>query len=153
NRKLATNLFGWLTDVQSPAVVSSSFTTGSPSRLTFRLDDNLNGTLAREDIRLRNRRTGVAIASRDWSLGIVNGDNFTDGTIKIAGRVTPGPYQLQIDRRQFADDSGNVRTGAIRYAFTIGSASSRRAVTASATFDDTAASFENGFSWLGLWND
>lgn len=142
NATLATNLFGWLTDGQPPAVTTSNFVTGAPSRLTFRLDDNLNGTLAREDIRLRHRRTGAAIAGRDWSLGIVDGDGYTDVTIKIAGRVTPGPYQLQIDRRTFADDSGNVRTGAIRYAFTITastpSSTAVRAVMRSVAFADNS---------------
>ncbi|MGC4031027.1 MAG: hypothetical protein QM754_04685 [Tepidisphaeraceae bacterium] len=102
-----------------------------PSRLTFRLDDNLNGTLTRDDIRMRNRRTGEAIAGRDWSLGLVDGGGYTDVTIKIAGSVTPGPYQLQIDRRKFADDSGNVRTGAIRYAFTIVTVASSRGFASS----------------------
>ena len=118
NRRLATNLFSWVTDHQGPGVTASDFAQGSPATLTFRFDDNLDGTLTRGDIRLRNRRTGAVVASKDWSLAVVDGDGFTNVTITIRSAAA-GPYQLQIPRRAIADDSGNVRSGAIRYAFTI----------------------------------
>ena len=119
NARLASNLFEWVTDHESPAITTSGFSQGGVRRLTFRINDNLNGTLARSDIRLRSRRRGGgAIASHDWSLSIVDGDGYTDVSIAIRAAAS-GPYQLQIPRRSIADDSGNVRSGAIRYAFTV----------------------------------
>ena len=118
NAKLASNLFDWVSDNQSPAIIDSGFSQGSVRRLTFRVDDNLSGTLTRDDIRLRSRRGEGAIASRDWSLNLVEGDGYTDVSIAIRS-AAPGPYQLQIPRGVIADDSGNVRKGAIRYAFTV----------------------------------
>ncbi len=123
NRQLTLNLFNWVSDNTAPAVSSSSFTqapTGSdPYVLKFRLDDNLNGSLTRSDIRLRHRKTGENMPGSLWSLGLTEGNGFTDVTIKIAPIADLGPYQLRIERRMFADDSGNVRTGAVRYNFTL----------------------------------
>ena len=119
NSQLATNLFNWATDHSPPAVVSSSFTQGDPYVLRFRVDDNLNGTFARIDIRLRSRRTGINLPPSMWRLSLSEGNGHTDVAIRIAGDAPTGPYQLRVERRRFADDSGNVRTGAIRYAFTL----------------------------------
>ena len=118
NARLVSNLFDWVTDHDSPAITASDFEQGTVRRLTFRVNDNLDGTLTRSDIRLRSRRGDGAIAARDWSLSVVDGDGFSDVTITIRS-AAPGPYQLQIPRGAIADDSGNVRKGAIRYAFTV----------------------------------
>lgn len=150
NRQLAINLFNFIADHSPPAVVSSGFSQ-STHELTFRMDDNLVGTLTRSDIRMRNRKTGEAIPSADWSLGLVDGNGYTDVTIRIKSGAA-GPYQLQIPRKAIADDSGNVRTGAIRYAFTIVPTSSLRAAAVGSVFADTTPTFENGFGWLDLWN-
>lgn len=153
NAQLATNLFNWLADRQPPAVVSSGFSQGSPRRLTFRLDDNLAGTLTRDDIRMRDRRTGAAIAGSDWSLSFSEGNGYTDVLISIKAAAAAGPYQLQIDRRAFADDSGNVRTGAIRYAFTILPGSTPAAVVSAARPSAAFSSFESDPGWLRVWDE
>jgi hypothetical protein len=154
NTQLAKNLFGWLADSQPPAVVSSGFAQGSPRKLTFRLDDNLAGTFTRDDIRMRNRRTGEAIAGGNWSLSLNEGNGYTDVTISIQSSAVPGPFQLQIDRRAFADDSGNVRTGAIRYAFTIlPIANSTSSAVTSSRPSIAFASFESKSVWTDLMDD
>ncbi|MBC7782245.1 MAG: hypothetical protein H7144_00280 [Burkholderiales bacterium] len=118
NRQLALNLFNWVSDNAAPAIVSSSFTQ-STRVLRFRLDDNLNGSFTRSDIRLRNRKTGENLPSSAWSLNLAEGNGFTDAAITIRSAAPLGPYQLRIERRMLSDDSGNVRSGAIRYNFTI----------------------------------
>jgi hypothetical protein len=153
NRQFARNLFNWVADRTPPAVTASDFRQGSQSLLTFRLDDNLLGTLTRDDIRLRHRRTGAAIAGRDWSLSLVEGNGFTDVTIRISRDAQPGPYQLQIPRRALADDSGNVRGGAIRYAFTIVRPAATTAMAARVVTPSPFTQFENGFGWTGLWDE
>lgn len=153
NTQFAKNLFNWVSDAAPPAVVSSDFAQGSPRRLTFRMDDNLAGTFTRDDIRLRHRRTGAPISGRDWSLSLSEGNGFTDVTITIAGRAAAGPYQLQVPRGAMADDSGNVRRGAIRYAFTIlppGTAAAPVVFTSGPSF---VTKFENDPDWLGLWGE
>jgi hypothetical protein len=122
NARLATNLFNWATDKAPPAVASSSFDQGRGGGvyvLRFRLDDNTNGTLTRDDVRLRDRRTGANLAGNLWTVTLSEGNGFTDVTIRINAAAPTGPYQLRVERRRFADDSGNVRTGAVRYAFTL----------------------------------
>jgi len=119
NQQYALNVFNWVTDNDPPAVASSSFTQASPYVLKFRLDDNLDGTFTRDDIRLRNRKTGANLPGSFWSLSLNEGNGFTDVTMTIKSTAPVGPYQLRVERRQFADDSGNVRSGAIRYAFTL----------------------------------
>jgi len=119
NRQFATNLFNWASDNTPPAIVSTSFQQGGPHVLRFRLDENLNGSLTRSDIRLRDRANGDRIPSNRWSLTLVEGNGFTDATIRIRSSVDAGRYQLQIGRRAMSDDSGNTRNGAVRYSFTI----------------------------------
>jgi len=119
NRQLAANLFNWVSDATPPAIVSSSFTQGAPYVLKMRFDDNLAGTLDRGDIRLRNRKTGTNIPSKNWSFALSEGNGFTDITLNIRSATPVGPYQLQVGRGQIEDDSYNVRTGAVRYNFTL----------------------------------
>jgi hypothetical protein len=122
NAQLVSNLFNWASDRAPPAVASSGFDQGTgndPYVLRFRLDDNTGGTFTRDDVRLRNRRTGANLAGNLWTMALSEGNGFTDVTIRINASARAGPYQLRVERRKFADDSGNVRTGAIRYAFTL----------------------------------
>ncbi len=119
NTQFALNAFEWATDRQPPYVSSSSFTQGSPYELNFRMEDNLEGTLNRDNIRLRNRKTGVNLPGQYYSLSIAEGNGYSDVTITIRPDAPLGPYQLRVERGQIRDESGNVRNGAIRYAFTL----------------------------------
>jgi hypothetical protein len=119
NQQYALNVFDWATDSQQPWVSSSSFTQADPYVLQFRMEDNLDGSLTREKIRLRDRKTGANLPGSFWSLSLNEGNGFTDVTITIRPHSPLGPYQLRVERRQISDESGNVRSGAIRYAFTL----------------------------------
>ncbi len=119
NQQYALNVFDWVTDTQQPWVSSSSFTQSDPYVLQFRMEDNLDGSLTRDKIRLRDRRTGANLPGSFWSLSLAEGNGFTDVTITIDAAAPLGPYQLRVERRQISDESGNVRSGAIRYAFTL----------------------------------
>jgi hypothetical protein len=119
NQQYALNVFDWVTDTQQPWVSSSSFTQADPYVLQFRMEDNLDGSLTREKIRLRDRKTGANLPGSFWSLSLAEGNGFTDVTITVRADAPLGPYQLRVERRQISDESGNVRSGAIRYAFTL----------------------------------
>jgi len=152
NRQLATNLFNWVSDSTPPAIVSSSFAQGAPYVLKMRFDDNLAGTLDRSDIRLRNRKSGTNIPSKNWSFALSEGNGFTDVTIHIRSATPIGPYQLQVGRGEIEDDSYNVRTGAVRYNFTLLPLASTQRLQAFAPERATPAlsSFESSDDLLDL---
>lgn len=118
NQQFALNLFNWVSDREPPGALSGSVTQGTPYVVKWRLNDNLDGTLERMDIRVRNRKTGANLPGRDWRLDLSEGNGFTDVTITMKPDVKPGPYQIRIEPRMFADDSGNVRRGAFRFNVT-----------------------------------
>jgi hypothetical protein len=121
NRQFATNLFNWASDNTPPAITSTSFRQASPHRLSFSINDNLNGSLTRGDIRLRNRVISDLIPRNRWSMTLTETNGQTNVTIRIRSSVQAGRYQLQIGRRAFSDDSGNIRIGVVRYNLTINS--------------------------------
>lgn len=119
NQQFALNLFNWVSDNRPPGAVSGNVTQATPYVVTWRYDDNLNGTLERLDIRVRDRRTGANLPGSAWTLNLTEGNGFTDVTLTMKPYVQPGRYQIRIERGMFADDSGNVRTGAFRYNITL----------------------------------
>lgn len=142
NTQFVLNAFDWATDRQPPYVSSSSFTQGSPYELKFRMEDNLEGTLNRDNMRLRNRKTGANLPGQYYSLSIAEGNGYSDVTITIRADAPLGPYQLRVERRQIRDESGNVRNGAIRYAFTL------LPINTSASIERRETSFQSDRSWI-----
>lgn len=133
NAQLAKNLFRWVTDNDPPYVMSSDFQQSSPYVLTFRMSDNMDGTMTRDDFRVRNRRTGINLPGNQWTYSITEGNGYTDVTITIKSTAPLGPYQLRAERRTMADAAGNVRNGAIRYNFTLLPLARQAAETAQTT--------------------
>ncbi|MEA2734567.1 MAG: hypothetical protein QOE14_1018 [Humisphaera sp.] len=118
NRQLALNLFKWTADKTPPnAIVMQYRPTTREVRMTF--DDNLYGSLVRGDIVLKNRTTGALIPGDRWTFSLAEAPDRTYLTIKISTAQPGGAYQLEIGAGKINDDSGNVRTTAIRFDFTI----------------------------------
>jgi hypothetical protein len=119
NRQLALNLFKWASDKAAPsAIVKQYRATTREIKVTF--DDNLYGSLVRGDVVIKNRTTGVALASDKWTFSVSESTpDRTYLTIKIATTVAKGDYQFEIAGGKINDDSGNVRTTAITFDFTI----------------------------------
>ena len=66
------------------------------------------------------RATGVALASDKWTFSISESSpDRTYLTIRIASTQASGDYHFEIGGGKINDDSGNVRTSAITFDFTI----------------------------------
>jgi hypothetical protein len=120
NRQLALNLFNWVTDNTPPAVTEGTFSQGGPSQIVLKFNDNLNGSLTRDDIFLRNGVTGAAVPNVRWWIEVEDSAEGTELTVFIKGAQGPGDYWMQINPFRITDDSGNFNRKRIRFYFTIG---------------------------------
>jgi hypothetical protein len=119
NRQLALNLFDWVADNTPPAVTASTFTQGAPSEIRLMFNDNLAGTLTRDDIFLRNAITGDPIINSRWYTEITDSPDGTVLKVFVKGAQPPGQYWVQINPFRIQDDSGNFNRKRVRFNFTI----------------------------------
>jgi hypothetical protein len=132
NRQLALNLFGWAADSVAPRVASSTFKQGAPSEVRITFDDDLNGSLSRKDVLLRDPFDATPVPKNRWSFAVNELSNGqTELVIAIKGAQPAGTYQLQINRGRVQDDAGNPNAR-VRFNFTI-AASAASASLASVT--------------------
>jgi hypothetical protein len=124
NRQLALNLFEWVADNTAPAVTAGTFTQGAPSEIRLTFNDNLAGTLTRDDIFLRNAITGDPIINRRWYTEITDSPDGTVLKVFVKGAQPPGQYWMQINPFRIQDDAGNFNRKRVRFNFTIGVQSS-----------------------------
>jgi hypothetical protein len=145
NRQLALNLFDWLTDNAPPAITAGTFTHGAPSEIRLTFDDNLAGTLTRDDIFLRNAITGDAFLDSRWYTEITDSPEGTVLKVFVKGAEPPGQYWMQINPFRIQDDSGNFNRKRVRFNFTIAAQlpTVRNDVT---LFDSSGSLFDKLFS-------
>jgi hypothetical protein len=119
NRRLALNMFEWLTDKTRPSMVSSTFTAGAPHELKITFDDRILG-LSRSDLLLRDPVTAEPLPRTRWGWALDEVGGRSVLTIRVKAATPAGMYQLQINRNKFVDDGGNANTERVRVNFTIG---------------------------------
>ncbi len=119
NRQLAINLFTWVADNTPPALTEGTFTQGAPSELRLTFNDNLHGSLTRDDIFLRNAITGAAITQARWYVEVSDSPDGTELSLFVKGAQPPGQYWMQINPFRLRDDSGNPNRKRVRFNFTI----------------------------------
>ncbi len=119
NQQFALNLFEWVADNIPPAVTSGTFAEGAPSELRLTFNDNLYGSLTRDDVFLRNGITGDAIPNARWYTHITDSPDGTVLSVFVKGAQPPGQYWMQINPFRISDDSGNPNRQRVRFNFTI----------------------------------
>jgi hypothetical protein len=82
-------------------------------------NDNLAGTLTRDDIFLRNAITGDPIINSRWYTEITDSPDGTVLKVFVKGAQPPGQYWVQINPFRIQDDSGNFNRKRVRFNFTI----------------------------------
>ncbi|HEV2292777.1 MAG TPA: hypothetical protein VGR35_02920 [Tepidisphaeraceae bacterium] len=119
NRQFALNLFHWVADNTSPAVTQGTFAQGAPSEIRLTFNDNLYGSLTRDDIFLRNGISGEPIPNARWYTQISDSPDGTVLSVFVKGAQPPGQYWMQINPFRISDDSGNANRQRVRFNFTI----------------------------------
>ena len=120
NRQLALNLFAWVADNTPPALTRGTFAPGTPSEIRLTFDDNLHGSLTRDDVFLRNAISGEPIPNTRWYTEVADSGDGTALSVFVRGAQPPGQYWLQINPFRVTDDSGNPNRRRVRFNFTIG---------------------------------
>ena len=123
NRQFALNLFEWVADNTPPAVTSGTFAQGAPSEIRLTFNDDLFGSLTRDDIFLRNAITGEAVPDKRWYAEVTDSPGGTVLKVFVKGAQPPGQYWMQINPFRIRDDSGNPNRKRVRFNFTIAPAS------------------------------
>lgn len=123
NRQFALNLFNWVADNTPPALTEGTFAQGAPSEIRLSFDDNVAGSLTRDDIFLRNAISGEPIANARWYAEVTDSPGGgTQLSVFVRGAQPPGEYWMQINPFRVTDDAGNANRRRIRFNFTIAAA-------------------------------
>lgn len=115
NRQYALNLFAWLTDNEVPGVAVQGYNAQTrAAKITF--NDNVDGSLTRGDVVLRNRITGEIVDRSRLKIRIQHNDILSSVTVTPRDSLA-GPYRLEIRAGDITDTAGNTRRSVIRYSF------------------------------------
>lgn len=118
NARYAKNVFEFLSDNDSPAVLHTMASPTKPFQVQIEFDDVVEG-LTKSNSRIRDRATGQLIDRDNWSIIVDETQDHSRATFRIKGRQGAGRYQVEILGKQLTDDANNLRGSQVTYKFTI----------------------------------
>lgn len=118
NTQFAKNVFDFLSDNDSPAVLHTMAVPDKPFNVQIEFDDVVEG-LTRSNARIRDRDSGQLINRDNWSIITDEVDGHSIATFRIKSRQGAGRYQIEILGKKLTDDSNNLRGSQVTYKFTI----------------------------------